>query len=228
MADNVVVSANVGIGATVATDDIGGVQHQRIKLTIGADGVSEGDVSSSNPMPVNVPKEVFSQAVPVISSSHRYIHDGEVFRYHDSVTLGSGSSQDYLFTTPDSFPYAHLIFQMDGTAVTSFYLYEATDKTGTTLQTIFNANRNSANSSVMTLHKGISGGTTDGTMLVNYSAGTSSGGGGGGSSKTPAAFNYDAEWILKRNTKYIFRATSGTAGNLCNIVLEWYEHASGT
>jgi hypothetical protein len=50
MADNVAITA--GAGTTIATDDVGGVQHQRVKLTMGADGVSEGDVSSSNPLPV--------------------------------------------------------------------------------------------------------------------------------------------------------------------------------
>lgn len=49
MADNVTLP---GTGAVVATDDIGGFQHQRIKVTLGADGVNEGDVSSANPMPV--------------------------------------------------------------------------------------------------------------------------------------------------------------------------------
>lgn len=51
MADNVSITA--GSGTSIASDDIGGVQHQRIKLTLGADGVSDGDVSSSNPMPVD-------------------------------------------------------------------------------------------------------------------------------------------------------------------------------
>lgn len=50
MADN--VGYTPGTGATVAADDIGGILHQRVKLTLGADGASEGDVSSSNPMPV--------------------------------------------------------------------------------------------------------------------------------------------------------------------------------
>ena len=50
MADNVPITA--GSGTSIASDDIGGVQHQRVKITIGADGVSNGDVSSSNPMPV--------------------------------------------------------------------------------------------------------------------------------------------------------------------------------
>jgi hypothetical protein len=49
MADNVVLP---GTGSSVATDDIDGNQFQRMKLTLGADGVNDGDVSSTNPLPV--------------------------------------------------------------------------------------------------------------------------------------------------------------------------------
>jgi len=49
MADNVGITP--GTGATAAADDIGGVLHQRVKITLGSDGVSDGDVSSANPMP---------------------------------------------------------------------------------------------------------------------------------------------------------------------------------
>lgn len=52
MADNINVTA--GTGTIIATDDIAGIQHQRIKIVIGADGVSNGDVSSANPMPVTI------------------------------------------------------------------------------------------------------------------------------------------------------------------------------
>lgn len=51
MADNVTLNPGVG-GSVVATDDIGAVQFQRIKLTLGADGVNDGDVASANPLPV--------------------------------------------------------------------------------------------------------------------------------------------------------------------------------
>lgn len=63
MADNVTVAAG-----TFATDDIGGLQHQRIKLVLGADGVSDGDVSSANPMPVTgalTDAQLRAVAVPV-------------------------------------------------------------------------------------------------------------------------------------------------------------------
>ena len=49
MADNVVLP---GTGSSVATDEIDGNQFQRMKLTLGADGVNDGDVSSTNPIPV--------------------------------------------------------------------------------------------------------------------------------------------------------------------------------
>ena len=54
MSDNVVVSANVGVGATVAADEIAGVHHQRVKIVLGTDGVSDGDVHEDNPIPAQV------------------------------------------------------------------------------------------------------------------------------------------------------------------------------
>jgi len=49
MADNTQQSADENI----ATDDIGGVKYQRVKVTLGADGVNDADVSSANPMPIS-------------------------------------------------------------------------------------------------------------------------------------------------------------------------------
>ena len=49
MADNVPITA--GAGTSIASDDIGGVQHQRVKLSIGEDG-SAVDASLTNPVPV--------------------------------------------------------------------------------------------------------------------------------------------------------------------------------
>ncbi len=52
MSDNVNVTE--GTGTQIAADDVAGVKHQRVKVTLGADGVSDGDVSASNPMPVTI------------------------------------------------------------------------------------------------------------------------------------------------------------------------------
>ncbi len=53
MADNTQLNPGTG-GDVIASDDIGpGVKYQRVKLTLGADGVNDGDVASGNPMPTN-------------------------------------------------------------------------------------------------------------------------------------------------------------------------------
>jgi len=51
MSDNVVLNLGSG-GDTVAADDIGGTKYTRGKLTLGAAGVNDGDVSSANPLPI--------------------------------------------------------------------------------------------------------------------------------------------------------------------------------
>lgn len=50
MADNVVLNAGAG-GSTLATDDIGGVHYQRVKVTWGVDGATN-DASAAAPLPV--------------------------------------------------------------------------------------------------------------------------------------------------------------------------------
>ena len=51
MADNVQLNAPTSSGATIATDDIGGVQHQMVKVELGGDGVAT-PVSAADPLPV--------------------------------------------------------------------------------------------------------------------------------------------------------------------------------
>jgi hypothetical protein len=53
MADNTPLNPGTG-GDVIASDDIGGVKYQRNKLIHGADGVNDGDVSTSNPLPVTL------------------------------------------------------------------------------------------------------------------------------------------------------------------------------
>jgi hypothetical protein len=55
MADDVVLP---GTGDTIAADEIAGKKFQRLKLTLGGDGVNDGDVAIGNPMPISVPLAV--------------------------------------------------------------------------------------------------------------------------------------------------------------------------
>jgi hypothetical protein len=54
MADNETLNQNTTTGAVVAADEIAGAVYQRIKLIHGIDGSNAGDVSTTNPLPVDV------------------------------------------------------------------------------------------------------------------------------------------------------------------------------
>lgn len=63
MPDN--IGYTPGAGATIAADDIGGALHQRVKMVLGADGVTDGDVSLANPMPVQGVGELVEQLAAI-------------------------------------------------------------------------------------------------------------------------------------------------------------------
>lgn len=71
MADNVIISQ--GVGTTIATDDVAGVQYQRVKLSQGADG-SATDVSSAAPLQVTGVNGTF----PVTDNGGSLTVDGTV------------------------------------------------------------------------------------------------------------------------------------------------------
>ena len=163
-----------------------------------------------------------TRTLQVIDYSHHEIHAGSHFMYTDHQVIANGASGDaYLITVPNSTKWPHMWFDLDGSAITDFLLYEGADRVGTTPQTVGNSNRNSDTAATMLVHKGTSGGTTDGTLLHRHK-------GGSATNQSRAGMNTgnNEEIILKQNTKYLLRAISGTDANLVNIKLEWYEHAN--
>ncbi len=56
MSDNTILNAPSSTGDTIASDDIGSVKYPRSKIVHGADGVNDGDVSKTNPLPTDPPQ----------------------------------------------------------------------------------------------------------------------------------------------------------------------------
>ena len=164
-----------------------------------------------------------THSLMVINHEHHEIHEGTTFRYSDSLIMASAATQVYLITTPNTTKWAHFTLDIDGSAITAVDVYEGSDRSGTTLQTAYNANRNSNNINTTIIHKDISGGTTDGTKIYGYKSGSSS-----NQSRSAAIVDHDSEVVLKQNTKYLVRITSGTTDNLVNVLFNWYEHTSLT
>jgi len=84
MADNTQLNANTTVGDKVATDDIGGIKHQRVKVEVGADGVAQ-DVHDGRPMPV---KEGMTNPTTAFATSSA-LADGGITDL-DSSQIGSG------------------------------------------------------------------------------------------------------------------------------------------
>lgn len=158
-------------------------------------------------------------ALMVIDYAHHEIHEGSDFTYDDVITLGSGATQNYVLTVPDTGKWAHFGYEIDGIFGVTVELYEGSDRTPTTLQASFNRNRNSSKTATMTVHKGYSGGTTDGTRIMWRKAGS-----GTTSGKLAGKAGDDTERVLKQNTQYTLRITSAAASNDINVKLGWYEH----
>lgn len=91
MADNVAITA--GTGTSIATDDIGGVQYQRVKPSWGVDGAAV-DVSATDPMPVrSQPRVVRLSVTPTISTTAYASGDvlGGQMTFSNAVRVSGGS-----------------------------------------------------------------------------------------------------------------------------------------
>jgi hypothetical protein len=137
VADNTVLNTGSG-GDTIATDDIGGVKHQRVKVEFGADG-SATDVSTSNPLPVNVVDDtnVYRWVLPVAAVGANKVY-GDLFN-----ATGSGKT----IRVQSAFAFAANDVAVTGTLGVRLHLTRttsvgtggttiATDETSLTLGTI--------------------------------------------------------------------------------------------
>lgn len=103
MADNTTLNLGSG-GDTIASDDIGGVKYQRIKLVHGNDGQNSGDVSNAVPLPVQIEGAMtefgalaVAQRTNQIETS--FVGTGTLSTLLTLANTGSGAS-DWGSTTP--------------------------------------------------------------------------------------------------------------------------------
>jgi hypothetical protein len=106
MVDNVAITA--GAGTTVATDEVGGFHHQRVKVVWGVDG-TVNDTSATNPLPIKVDstqlgtlgQSTKANSVPVVPATDYVYNTGKYVAVAASQTdaviqATTGASGDYL------------------------------------------------------------------------------------------------------------------------------------
>jgi len=156
--------------------------------------------------------------VVAFDSAHYEIHEGEAFTACKVVTHGAGASPNILIVTPDLAVRAHFVFQVVSDDVLTVGFYGTSGYTGGSAVTAYNRNRNSSNTSELTLTKtATTGGVGKGTLIWTFK---------GGANKSVTNSESDRfEFILKQDTKYLLEAV-GANGDLITILLDWYERNS--
>jgi hypothetical protein len=110
-------------------------------------------------------------ALSTLDYEHHKIHEGRHFLYQESFTLASAGVATYVIQAPASpDPYSHLIFVLDGNAITQFELFEDTqyEAATTTPRVVINNNRNSPITNTMLVYKGATASGSIGLKLKEY------------------------------------------------------------
>lgn len=131
MADNVTLNPGTG-GAVVASDDIAGIQYQRVKVTWGADGVAN-DASAASPLPTTAltNTELRAASVPV-SASALPLPSGAAKESTAAAVLAAFKAEDSVAVSGDlGMPMLAMRFDSDAaTASDGDYTILKLDETG--------------------------------------------------------------------------------------------------
>ena len=160
-----------------------------------------------------------TRAMNVILYEHHEIHSGSHFFVAGYDTFAADGDIDFQVTTPNTAKWAHMLFEIYSTGATVFTIFEGATVGAGSAVTPINSNRNSSNTSTLTIQTDGSI-TAAGNEIYSQAFGfvdTPSKTGGGGDRATH-------EIILKQNTTYRFFIESNSADNIISYAGFWYEH----
>lgn len=184
--------------------------------------------------------DALSHGIVVTEFDHHNIHAGVAFTCHyNNDCTNTGEMTIIALKTPNTTKWIHMVFEASASADAYMAIYEASDldvDEGSDL-TIYNRNRNSATTSVVSTIETVpeagkatsfdetqAGGATlsTATELFRWYMGAATTGG-----DLSGEARGTAEFILMANTQYAFVVVStSNDDNTHNLVLTWYEHTS--
>ncbi len=219
MADNVRITEKANStpvdGTTVATDEIGGVHYQVVKIDGGADGVSVPLVSDKS-----------SGSMPSITFTHHQVHEGKAFEIKEVVDLSINNVRDIIITTPDTTKWGHFTFEFDTKVETEWFLYRnpVIVTTGTP-HDIFNCNENSTGVADLVVSFIDNTSVANANLDTTVAAAVQRAHGISGAGRSAGGHDHEVEVILKRNEDYVLRWIATTAGYV-DYHFTWYEQVN--
>lgn len=152
--------------------------------------------------------------------SHYKLHESDHYYFKGYTELGIGDSIIFAVTTADSTKWPHLLYKYQSTGAIRAYTYEGGSYTGGASVTPINNNRNSSNSSLLTIVIDPTS-YTFGSALDSAKVGAD---GGFFGADVGGQSDREDESILKQDEVYFFVVTSEAADNIIDFSSFWYEH----
>jgi len=198
-----VTSSGLPSGAATAANQTGGNQKTQI---VDAGGKPAGVDNAT-------------ETLQTIEYEHHEIHSGSSFTVSYKADIGNGATLDLLIVTPDTTTWAHMTYEVDVEAETDVLIYEAVTATAGSPVVAYNRDRNNLTPATVVVTSTPTSITAGTTIIRSYHLG--SGRSSGGGARATHVF------ILKQNTKYLFRMTNATTNNnYMAVKLDWYEHTN--
>ena len=161
-----------------------------------------------------------THAFETIDYVHHEIHGGSHFYVAGYVELNDTETLEWHVTTPATDKEPHMVFSVESSGICGVDVFEGATATGGESITPVNNNRRSTKSSILTVKKNPTSITVSGELIdaSKWGAGGNKlSAGGGGVAR-------EDETILKSNTEYLYRITSGANSNIISFKGSWYEH----
>jgi len=162
--------------------------------------------------------DLTTNALEIVEREHHEIHEGTHFFICDYQSFSNAEVVDFTVVTPNTTEWSHMVFNIEGSGAVSMSIFETAvvDTPGTAVLS-YNNNRNSANTTGLTIRIGDTF-TDTGTEIYKQSK---------GANKKVGIVTRNREIILKQNKTYLFRITNETSSaNIISWCMEWYEHTN--
>ena len=160
-------------------------------------------------------------ALKTIDYAHHEVHSGSHYYIEGYATLANEGVLRVKLVTPNTAKWAHFQWAISSSGILVTTLHEGASggMTGGSAVVPINNNRNSSNTSGLTLTSGVAAADTAGTLISNASWGAA-----GFKTSVGGGTSRDDEIILKQNTTYLRTFTSAAADNIVQFKAAWYEH----
>ena len=169
--------------------------------------------------------DLSTHTLQVIDYAHHEAHAGSSYLVIYSALAGDTEVIEVRVQTPDSAKWAHMLMSVDSSLAATAEIIEGTTKTHVADNALvgLNRDRNSTNTSGLTICHTPAGAADTGTPIITQYIGAATVAGKGNSGGNAGGRE---ELILDQNNDYLIRVTSRADANALTITLDWYEHTN--